>query len=163
MTDIRTPLASSSRSENQFNYLSFNTMNLFQAKPSSPEITSQGEQDLQDEKLIKKVDMRIIPLLFILFMISFLDRANIGHARLFGLEKDLQLSPQQYAWSLSIFFVGYILFELPSNLMLKRTSPPFWFTTIMIPWGITMVGMAFVKDYAGLAVARFLLGVFEAG
>lgn len=116
-----------------------------------------------EKKLLRKQDLRIMPLLISLFLLSYLDRANIGNAKLGSIEKDLGLVGNQFNWTLSIFFIGYILFDVPSNLVLIKTSPSIWIPTIVLGWGIVMTAMAFVTNYQGLLATRFLLGIFESG
>ncbi|CAG8806584.1 25514_t:CDS:2 [Gigaspora margarita] len=117
----------------------------------------------KEQTLLRKIDLRIVPLMLLLYLLSFLDRVNIGNAKLANLERDIGLVGNEFNWSLSIFFIGYVVFEIPSNLILYKVRPSIWLPTIMIGWGITMSLMAFVKSYAALLVTRFLLGVFEAG
>ncbi|CAB4387089.1 unnamed protein product [Rhizophagus irregularis] len=116
-----------------------------------------------EKKLLRKIDLRVMPLLTLLYLLSFLDRVNIGNAKLAHIEEDLGLVGTQFNWSLSIFFIGYILFEIPSNFMLIKTNPTLWIPFIMVSWGLVMTLMAFVKDFAGLMTARFFLGAFESG
>jgi len=116
-----------------------------------------------EKKLLRKIDFRIMPILNILYLVSFLDRVNIGNAKLAHIEEDLGLIGTQFNWCLSIFFIGYILFEIPSNFVLVKTNPSIWIPLIMISWGIVMTSMAFVKNFAGLMSARFFLGVCESG
>ncbi|KAI8582476.1 hypothetical protein K450DRAFT_227361 [Umbelopsis ramanniana AG] len=113
--------------------------------------------------LLWKLDLRLIPFLGVLYLCSFLDRVNIGNAKLAGLTKSITISDNDYNWALSIFFIGYILFEIPSNLMLKKIGPSKWIPIVMITWGMVMCAMAAVKTSAGLLVARFFLGITEAG
>lgn len=117
----------------------------------------------KEQTLLRKIDLRIVPLMLLLYLLSFLDRVNIGNAKLANLERDIGLVGNEFNWSLSIFFIGYVVFEVPSNLILYKVRPSIWLPTIMIGWGITMSLMAFVKSYPALLVTRFLLGVFEAG
>ena len=129
----------------------------------------------REAKLLRKMDLRLIPLLALLYLMSFLDRGNIGNARLAGLEKDLGLVGNQYAWTLTIFFFSYAAFEVPSNLLLKRLRPSVWLPFIMVAWGTVMTYchpfsrvanfslMGLVKNYQGLLAARFFLGITEAG
>jgi sugar phosphate permease len=79
------------------------------------------------------------------------------------LEKDLNLTDNQYAVALSVFFISYALFEAPSNILLKRLKPHIWIPIIMSAWGLVMTLMAFVANFNGLTMARFVLGVTEAG
>ncbi|KAI7856485.1 major facilitator superfamily domain-containing protein [Circinella umbellata] len=94
---------------------------------------------------------------------SKLLRSNIGNAKLGGLEDDLHMNHFQYQWSLSIFFAGYILFQLPSNVIMRRWRPSFWLSFLMLSWGIVATAMAACENFAGLMVCRLLLGCFEAG
>ncbi|CAM0138532.1 hypothetical protein VKS41_007148 [Umbelopsis sp. WA50703] len=113
--------------------------------------------------LLWKLDLRIVPFLGLLYLCSFLDRVNIGNAKLAGLTTSITISNNDYNWALSIFFIGYVLFEVPSNLMLKKVGPSKWIPIVMIAWGIVMVCMAAVTSSAGLLIARFFLGITEAG
>jgi len=88
----------------------------------------------EEKRMVRKMDFYLIPIISILYLASFLDRANIGNARLAGLEEDIGLTDSEYAWSLSIFFFGYILFEIPSNVMLKRLGIKIWIPLIMVVW-----------------------------
>lgn len=113
--------------------------------------------------LVSKLDFRLLPHLFLLYLFASLDRTNIGYAKALGLEKDLQLTSGQYSAAIAIFYVGYILFSLPSNIMLRRTSPRFWLCFIMVVWGSIVLLMTWCETSTQLIVGRFLLGVFEAG
>ena len=97
-----------------------------------------GFDAAREARLLRKMDIRLIPVLALLYLMSFLDRGNIGNARLAGLEKDLGLVGNQYAWTLTIFFFSYAAFEVPSNLMLKRLRPSVWLPLIMVAWGTVM-------------------------
>ncbi|KAI8379531.1 major facilitator superfamily domain-containing protein [Radiomyces spectabilis] len=90
-------------------------------------------------------------------------RSNIGNAKLGGLEKDLDLTQSEYQWSLSIFYFGYVIFDLPSNIIMRRWRPSYWFGILMCAWGAVATAMAACRNFTGLAIARFLLGTFEAG
>ena len=119
---------------------------------------------VNEKKLMRKVDFRIIPWLSVLYLISFLDRSAIGNARLYGLEEDLGiLNTNKFNIASSIFFFPYALFEIPSNIMLKRLRPSVWFPLITCLVGICMMSQGLVSSYGGLLVARFFLGVTEAG
>ncbi|KAF9885386.1 hypothetical protein FE257_013004 [Aspergillus nanangensis] len=125
-------------------------------------LATQYNQE-REAALLRKVDWRLLPVLSIFYLISYIDRANMGNARLYGLEDDLGLSPQQYSWCLTIFFIPYAVFEVPSNLMLKFLKPSIWLPTIMLVWGLTMTMMGLTQSYSGLLTARFFLGLGEAG
>jgi MFS family permease len=118
-----------------------------------------------EKKLLWKCDLHVVPVLFILFLLAFLDRTNIGNARIQGLEKDLNMDPKgnKYNIALLVFFVPYILFEVPSNLIIKRVKPSTWLSTIMILWGIATMGQGLVNTFGGLVAMRLLVGLFEAG
>jgi len=106
-----------------------------------------GFDAAREATLLRKMDIRLIPLLALLYLMSFLDRGNIGNARLAGLEKDLGLVGNQYAWTLTIFFFSYAAFEVPSNLLLKRLRPSVWLPLIMIAWGTVMTYRPFWLEY----------------
>ncbi|KAF0401857.1 MFS general substrate transporter [Gigaspora margarita] len=120
-------------------------------------------ESAEEKRLLKKIDLRIIPLVTILYTLSFLDRVNIGNAKLAHLERDLGLTGDEYNWALGIFFLGYVLFEVPSNIALIKIKPSIWISTLMVGWGAIMTGMAFVKNFSELMAVRFLLGAFESG
>lgn len=116
------------------------------------------------KKLLRKIDIRLIPLLALLYLISHIDRANIGNAKIEGLEEDLALTGYQYNIALSIFFVPYVLCEIPSNVILKRVArPSIYLGTLVLLWGVVMTMTGLVNDFGGLVACRFLLGVFESG
>jgi ACS family tartrate transporter-like MFS transporter len=111
---------------------------------------------------IAKVTRRLIPLAMVLFIINYLDRVNISFAAL-QMNKDLGFSPSVYGLGAGIFFLGYFLFELPSNLILHRVGARRWIARIMVTWGIVATAMAWVSSPTSFYVMRFLLGVAEAG
>lgn len=109
-------------------------------------------------------DWRLVPMLACLYLISQLDRANIGNAKIEGLDKDLGLSGVQYNICNSIFFVPYVLLEVPSNVLLKKFSKPSVYLGILVTsWGIVMTCHGFVKNFPGLLILRLILGSLEAG
>jgi MFS family permease len=87
----------------------------------------------------------------------------VGNAKLEGLTVDLNFSGEAYLTTLTIYFVGYVIFEIPCNLILKRTTPQFWLPTLMLSWGIVATLMGITQNFAGFMVARFFLGVTESG
>lgn len=111
---------------------------------------------------IRKINQRILPLLIAGYFFAYLDRANIGFAAM-TMNGDLNLSPEVYGFAAGIFFIGYVLFEVPSNLILNRVGARLWLARIMITWGVISAATAFVWSGPSLTVARFLLGVAEAG
>ncbi|CAI6341679.1 unnamed protein product [Periconia digitata] len=116
-----------------------------------------------DKKLLRKLDIKLIPWLSFLYLISFLDRTNIGNAKVDGLQEDLGLSDSQYNATLTIFFVSYALFEPLTNILLKKLRPSIFLPIIMVWWGICMTCMGLVHNFQGLMASRWWLGVAEAG
>ena len=111
---------------------------------------------------LRAVSQRLIPFLFVLYVVSFLDRVNVGFAAL-EMNRDLGLSPAVYGFGAGIFFFGYSFFEVPSNLILARTGARLWIARIMISWGLIAAGMMFVRGPISFYAIRFLLGIAEAG
>lgn len=123
-----------------------------------------GEIDHQAEKqLLRKIDKFTIPTVMLAYLLCFLDRTNIGNARLFGMEKDLGMVGNQYQIAVAVLFVPYVLIEVPSNLLLKKFRPSRWLSFIMIGWGIVSTLTGIVQSYAGLVATRVLLGLLEGG
>ncbi|KAK3323346.1 major facilitator superfamily domain-containing protein [Cercophora scortea] len=116
-----------------------------------------------DRKLVRKLDLMLIPWLCLLYLMAFLDRTNIGNAKIAHLTTDVPMSTSQYNLTLTIFFIAYSVFEALANIMLKRFRPSVFLPITMILWGFCMIGMGFVTNWSGLMAARFFLGVTEAG
>merc|ERR1712093_967509 len=116
-----------------------------------------------EAKLRRKIDWYIVPTVALLYMFCFIDRANIGNARLAGFERDLGLRGYQFNILLSVFYVSYIVFEIPSNIACKYFGPGKWIPFISFGFGLLSLCTAFVKTFGQAAAVRFLLGVFEAG
>ncbi|KAJ4388503.1 hypothetical protein N0V85_007485 [Neurospora sp. IMI 360204] len=114
-------------------------------------------------RILWKMDTRVLPVLALLFLCSFLDRANVGNARIIGLEKDLGLSNTQYTQGLAVFYATYIAIELPSNLVLKKVTPKIWLPFLTIIWGIITMCLGFVKNFGSFFGVRALLGIAEGG
>ncbi len=115
-----------------------------------------------EAKTIHKLRMRIIPFVFVLYIISFLDRINIGFAAL-TMNKELAISSKQFGLVAGIFFFGYFLFEIPSNLLLHKLGARIWIARILITWGILATLTGLVNSVQQLYAVRFLLGLAEAG
>ncbi|KAG5990267.1 hypothetical protein E4U54_004142 [Claviceps lovelessii] len=126
---------------------------------------SEAQKKELERKLLWKLDLTLMPWLCLLYLICFLDRTNIGNAKIAHLERDLGIDPtsMKYASTLIVFFVSYAMFEALSNFLLKRWKPSRFIPAIMIIWGSCMLGMGFVKNWSGLMAARWFLGVAEAG
>jgi MFS family permease len=116
-----------------------------------------------ERRLLRKLDMWIVPPVMLLYLLSFLDRVNIGNARLYRMEEDLGLEGDQYQIAVSILFVTYILSELPSNLVIKRFTPSRWIAFITTAWGIVATLTGIVQNYQGLIACRVILGALEGG
>jgi MFS family permease len=110
----------------------------------------------------RKVDVRIVPFLFLCYILAYLDRVNVGFAKLQML-KDLSMSDAAFATGAGIFFIGYFFFEVPSNVLLKKFGARMWIARIMISWGVISACMIFVKGEWSFYGMRFLLGLAEAG
>ncbi|KAG0739624.1 hypothetical protein G6F57_011692 [Rhizopus arrhizus] len=118
----------------------------------------------REQKLIARtIDRHIMPLFCVFYFIDFLDRTNIGNASLGGIKNDLNLTSEQLSLAISAFFITYLIFEVPSNIALKRTTATFWLSFIMLVWGIVTLCMAFTKNFQSLLVCRLLLGAAESG
>lgn len=117
--------------------------------------------DLERETM-RKVSVRLLPFLFVLYLLNFLDRANVSLAAL-QMNRDLHFSSSAFGFGAGIFFAGYAIFEVPSNIALARVGARRWIARIMISWGIIATSMMFVRSPLSFYVLRFLLGVAEAG
>ena len=113
-------------------------------------------------RTIQKVRIRILPFVFLLFVVAFLDRINIGFAAL-TMNRELGITSQQFGLIFGIFFFGYSIFEIPSNLLLHKIGARLWIARILISWGIVAMLTGFAQNVSQLYVARFLLGLAEAG
>lgn len=124
-----------------------------------PDAGLSAEERLRlEKKTIRKVDLYLIPWLCLLYLISFLDRTNIGNAKIEGLQKDLKMTNNQYNFTLTVFFITYALVEPLTQVLLKRLKPSIFIPSIMVAWAIVMTLMGTVKSFGGLVAARFFLG-----
>jgi MFS transporter, ACS family, tartrate transporter len=122
---------------------------------------ANGKSDLETST-IRAISWRLIPFLVLAYFLSYLDRVNLGFAAL-TMNKELNFSPTVFSWGAGIFFIGYFLFEVPSNLALEKFGASRWIARIMITWGIISALMAVVSGVWSFYGVRFLLGVAEAG
>ncbi|HYL84068.1 MAG TPA: MFS transporter [Candidatus Angelobacter sp.] len=118
--------------------------------------------ELLGTNTIRKLQVRLIPYLFVLYVVAFVDRINIGFAAL-TMNKGLGITGQQYGLAAGIFFLGYFLFEVPSNLILHKVGARAWIARILLTWGVVAVLTGLVQNAHQLYAARFLLGLAEAG
>ncbi|CDZ67205.1 Tartrate transporter [Neorhizobium galegae bv. orientalis] len=117
---------------------------------------------VQEKELISKIVWRLMPFLGVLYLIAYIDRQNVSYAKL-EMVGALGMSEYAYGLGASLFFIGYFLFEVPSNLFLTRFGASRWFARIMITWGIVTVALAYTQNATMFYILRFLLGVAEAG
>ncbi|KAF1811814.1 pantothenate transporter liz1 [Eremomyces bilateralis CBS 781.70] len=116
-----------------------------------------------ERKLVQKIDFRLLPMVIIMYIMNYLDRNNIATARLAGLEDELQLTSAQFQLAVSILFVGYVLMQVPSNLLLNKIGrPSIYLSTCMVVWGLVSTLTGTVNSYGGLVAVRFALGFVEA-
>ncbi len=113
-------------------------------------------------RTLRKVSLRIVPFIMLLYFVAFIDRVNIGFASL-TMNKDLGFSASVYGFGAGIFFWGYFLFEVPSNVILDKVGARLWIARVMITWGLVSAAMAFVQGQTSFYILRFLLGAAEAG
>jgi MFS transporter, ACS family, tartrate transporter len=130
--------------------------------PAKPPIASSTLTFDDDEQVMAKVRRRLIPFMFLLYIVSYVDRVNVGFAAL-QMNQDLGLSASVFGLGSGIFFIGYFLFEVPSNVIMERLGARLWIARIMISWGLVSAGMMFMKGPASFYTLRFLLGLAEAG
>src|SRR6476469_5336159 len=115
-----------------------------------------------EQRTLSKVSWRLLPLIVVIYFVAYMDRTNVSFASL-SMNQDLGFTAYIYGWGAGIFFLGYFLFEVPSNVILEKTGARLWITRIMITWGIEAAIMAFTQGPISFLVLRFLLGVAEAG
>ncbi|EJD40921.1 MFS general substrate transporter [Auricularia subglabra TFB-10046 SS5] len=129
----------------------------------SPSASTDPYDTPEDRALLRKIDINLLPVLTTLYLLSFLDRSNIGNAKY----QDINVIGANYNTSLALYFVGYVLFEIPANVTiprsLKRFNPRIWLPLLTLTWGIVSVCQGLIHNQAGLFAVRFFLGVTEAG
>lgn len=140
--------------------------------PYHEQLAQRGPVDIDPElnaALVRKQDGRIIPLAAGIYLLCYLDRSNIGNAKVLNaaahhdLLSETRMTNYQYTVALMVFLIAYALFEVPSNYFLKTVRPSRWIAFLMLAWGSLTMGLAGTKSYASVTAVRFLLGVFEAG
>ena len=115
-----------------------------------------------ERRTIRKVAWRLLPLIVVIYFVAYIDRTNVSFAA-FGMTRDLGLTAYIFGWGAGIFFIGYFIAEVPSNLLLERFGARLWIARIMITWGFMAAAMAFVQGTWSFLILRFLLGIAEAG
>ncbi|PNH51357.1 hypothetical protein VD0002_g4458 [Verticillium dahliae] len=127
-------------------------------------VSTHGLSPEEQKKVIRRIDVRLLPILGLMYSISLIDRTNLGLALVAGLQEDLALHiGNRYTVIVMVFFVAYILFEIPSNLILPRAGPANWLAFLGVGFGSVLLGMGFTKHWGTMALCRALLGVLEAG
>lgn len=119
-------------------------------------------QDVVEARAVRRMTLRLIPFMFVLYIVAYLDRVNVGFAAL-QMNAELQISHAAFGFGSGIFFIGYFLFEIPSNLILHKIGARIWISRIMISWGVIASAMMLVSGPKSFYVLRFLLGFAEAG
>jgi ACS family tartrate transporter-like MFS transporter len=125
-------------------------------------VTAAAQIEIDADRTIAKVARRLVPFLIVCFFAAYLDRVNIGFAALM-MNKELGFSPQTFGWGAGVFFIGYCLFEAPSNFILHRVGARRWIARIMVSWGVVSGLMALISGETSFVSLRLLLGVAEAG
>src|SRR3954463_16084390 len=125
-------------------------------------IQASSHQPVDGAAVMRRVGWRIVPFLVLCYFIAYVDRVNAGFAVL-TMNRDLGLSAAGFGIGGGLFFVAYVLFEVPSNLAMEKVGARLWIARIMITWGLVGIGSAFVTGAVSFSIARFLLGAAEAG
>src|SRR5687767_4435269 len=115
-----------------------------------------------EQRTMQKVAWRLLPLIIVIYFVAYIDRTNVGFAAI-SMNADLGFTAYIYGWGAGIFFLGYALFEVPSNVILHRVGARVWIARIMVTWGLVSGCMALVTGTTSFLITRFLLGVAEAG
>ncbi|KAG2220157.1 hypothetical protein INT45_013855, partial [Circinella minor] len=126
--------------------------------PSLDEIDSKIEARIR-----RKYDLRIMPIVTLIYLMAFIDRSNMGNARVLGMEDELDLSGYRFNLALTAFFITYVIFEVPTNILCKKFGPRIWLSLITFMFGLLTMCIAFCTSFGSLTAARAMLGVAEAG
>jgi MFS family permease len=125
-------------------------------------IVRSGSDRRKERKITRKIDFGILPVLWLLFLVSFVDRGNIGNAKIAGMTQDLHLGGNRYNVAVQVFTAAYVVCAVPANIIFKKTGPRS-LAVMMFFWGLAVIGQGVTASYQGLVVCRFLEGMFEAG
>ncbi|PIG86561.1 pantothenate transporter [Aspergillus arachidicola] len=135
----------------------------YRRMPESLRNLSEDELNTLNQKIVRKVDFLVLPTIGILYILNYVDRQNLAAAKLQGIMEDLNMTTQQFATAVSILFVGYLPFQIPSNLLITRISRPGMYICVaVVIWGCISAATAAVKTYGQLLAVRAILGVAEA-
>ncbi|KAI1618835.1 major facilitator superfamily domain-containing protein [Exophiala viscosa] len=131
--------------------------------PADVQVGNVVDYTEAEEKAVRrKIDLLLMPAIWIMYLFSYADRTNIGNAKVAGMSADLNLSSNEYSLALVVFFISYIIFEIPSNLIIAKTRPSIYLCSVMAIWGVITCCMAAVKSSGSLMAVRFVLGILEA-
>jgi MFS family permease len=134
------------------------------ADSSNEDLAPEHQGELSARRILRKIDLHLLPLIVGLHAISLVDRTNISVARISGMDKDLDLDVgERVSIVTSTFFIGYILFNIPSNVVIRMVGAARFLGTITVAWGLVTVVIGVVDSWVAVAVLRSLLGIFEAG
>ncbi|PAV17565.1 MFS general substrate transporter [Pyrrhoderma noxium] len=128
---------------------------------STDDKVNEQRSYIKESKVVRKIDARLIPVISVFYLLSFLDRVNIGNARVAGLQKDLKLTDNQYQICITVLYVTYIATDLPASLLLRKIGPNILMPTILILWGLVTALQGLLSSYKGLIAARLILGLLE--
>ena len=138
--------------------------NMSTRSDSSISTDSLENDEISEKRILRKIDFRLLPLIVALHAISLVDRTNLAVARISGMDDDLSLETgKRVSIVTSTFFIGYILFNIPSNIVIRGVGAAKFLGSITFAWGIVTIGIGFVDSWVAAAVLRSFLGVFEAG
>ncbi|KAI8093206.1 major facilitator superfamily domain-containing protein [Halteromyces radiatus] len=135
----------------------------FSSSSSYPKDPPLNNELQLEPKLVKKLDTRLLPFLSLMYLFSSLDRSSLGNAVLDNFEQDVHITPDQFNTCVTIFYAGFLLFQIPSNILLKRFTAKKWLPFLMFVWGAIATLHATVSSFGQLMAMRFFLGLFEAG
>lgn len=130
--------------------------------PSGPALSPGEKEDKATRKLIRKIDIRLLPVLAIIYAFALIDRVNLPNARIAGMDEDLGLSVgDRYSLVVMIFFVPYVICQFPANIVCRRLGPCLWLPSLAVSWGIVTLGVGFTTNWTQLIACRILLGILE--
>lgn len=135
----------------------------FEGAPDGWDPETAKWDDEIEKKIMRRVDWKLIPILILMYMVSLIDRTNMPNALITGMGVELNFIGNRYSIALMVFFIPYFLFELPSNIILRKVGTAKWLGSIVVSWGLVMLGMGFAKHWWQIAILRTMLGFFEAG
>lgn len=127
------------------------------------DLDTNGVTVEEGRRIMRGADWRLLPPLTVLYGLSFIDRSNLGFARIVGMSLDLTLTGNKYNVILMLFFITYTLFEIPSNTIIRRVSVRYYLAALIVGWGTVAMCFGFTNNFAQMCVLRILLGTFEAG